>query len=135
MVFRSAVDWWFYAVTLVTAVVVAYAVFPLLKAGQVGQIVVGGLTALVAVGLPLWLLASTCYRVNAGSLEVRSGPFRWSIPLSEIKAVRRSRSVISSPALSLDRMEIKYGRGKSILLSPRDREAFLDAIGHTLRAD
>lgn len=135
MVYRSAVDWWFYAVTAASAVVVALAVFALLKSGQVGQIVVASLTALVAVGLPLWLLASTYYRVNAGSLEVRSGPFRWSIPLSEITEVRRSRSVLSSPALSLDRMEVKYGRGRSILLSPRDSGGFLNAIGQTLRAE
>lgn len=135
MEFRSAVDWWFYAVTAATAVVVALAMFPLLKSGQGGQIVVAGLTALVAVGLPLWLLASTYYRVNAGTLEVRSGPFRWSIPLNEITEVRKSRSALSSPALSLDRMEVKYGRGRSILLSPRDRGGFLKAIGQTLRTE
>jgi hypothetical protein len=135
MEFRSAVDWWFYAVTAATAVVVALAMFPLLRSGQVGQIAVAGLTALIAVGLPLWLLASTYYRVSAGSLEVRSGPFRWSIPLNEITEVRKSRSVLSSPALSLDRMEVKYGRGRSILLSPRDRGGFLKAIGQTLRTE
>jgi hypothetical protein len=135
MEFRSAVDWWFYAMTAATAVVVALAMFPLLRSGQVGQIAVAGLTALIAVGLPLWLLASTYYRVSAGSLEVRSGPFRWSIPLNEITEVRKSRSVLSSPALSLDRMEVKYGRGRSILLSPRDRGGFLKAIGQTLRTE
>lgn len=135
MEFRSAVDWWFYAVTAATAVVVALAMFPLLKSGQGGQIVVAGLTALVAVGLPLWLLASTYYLVNVGSLEVRSGPFRWSIPLNEITEVRKSRSALSSPALSLDRMEVKYGRGRSILLSPRDSRGFLKAIGQTLRTE
>lgn len=135
MEFRSAVDWWFYAVTAATAVVVALAMFPLLKSGQGGQIVVAGLTALVAVGLPLWLLVSTYYRVNAGTLEVRSGPFRWSIPLNEITEVRKSRSALSSPALSLDRMEVKYGRGRSILLSPRDRGGFLKAIGQKLRTE
>lgn len=135
MEFRSAVDWWFYAVTAATALVVALAMFPLLKSGQVGQIAVAGVTALVAVGLPLWLLASTYYRVSAGSLDVRSGPFRWTIPLNEITEVRKSRSALSSPALSLDRMEVKYGRGRSILLSPRDRGGFLKAIGQTLRTE
>lgn len=135
MEFRSAVDWWFYAVTAATAVVVALAMFPLLKSGQIGQIAVAGVTAMVAVGLPLWLLASTYYRVSAGSLEVRSGPFRWTIPLNEITEVRKSRSALSSPALSLDRMEVKYGGSRSILLSPRDRGGFLKAIGQTLRTE
>lgn len=135
MVFRSAVDWWFYAVIVASAVVVAVAVFPMLKSGQVGQVVVAVVIALVALGLPVWLLMSTYYRVDAGLLEVRSGPFRWTIPVSEIAEVRKSRSVLSSPALSLDRMEIKYSRGQSILLSPRDRGGFLNAIGHTLRTE
>lgn len=135
MVFRSAIDWWFYAVIVVSGIVVAVAVFPLLKSGQTGQVVVAGVMALIAVGLPVWLLLSTYYRVEAGSLEVRSGPFRWTIALSEIEQVRGSRSVLSSPALSLNRLEVRYGRGASILLSPRDRQGFLNAIGHPLRTE
>jgi hypothetical protein len=135
MVFRSAVDWWLYAVIIASAVVVLAAVFPLLNAGHTGQTVVAVMTALIAVGLPVWLLTSTYYRVQGGSLEVRSGPFRWTIPLKDITEVRRTGSILSSPALSLNRLEIKYGRAKTILLSPRDRQGFLQAIGHTLTVD
>lgn len=135
MVFRSAVDWWFYAVVAVSAAVVVRACFPLLQSDQVGPMLLASATALVAVGLPVWLLVSTCYRVNAGTLEVRSGPFRWTIALNEIAEVRSSRSALSSPALSLDRLEVRYGGGRRILLSPRDRQGFLAAIGQTLRPE
>jgi hypothetical protein len=39
-----------------------------------------------------------------------------------------SRSPFSSPALSLDRLQIDYGAGKSILISPADKEGFIEAI-------
>jgi hypothetical protein len=38
--------------------------------------------------------------------------------------------VLSSPALSLNRLEIRYGNGKRMLLSPQDAAGFLKAIGH-----
>lgn len=132
MIFRSAVDGWYYAVIVVAAVVAAIAVVPLLWTGQALHIIVAVGTLLLAIGLPLWLLYSTSYRVDSKSLRVRSGPFRWTIPLDEIHDVRASRSPLSSPALSLDRIQIRYGRGKSMLLSPRDREKFLAAIGHRI---
>lgn len=135
MVFRSAVDWWFYAVIVVSAVIAAWAASPLLKSGEIAQVVVAGVIALLSVGLPVWLLVSTSYRVHADVLEIRSGPFLWTIAVDEISKVRKSRSALSSPALSLDRLEVSYGGGKSILVSPRDRDGFLKAIRHSLRTE
>ncbi len=135
MTFRSAVDWWYYAVVIGAAAVALAAVVPILGAdkGMLTALALG--TLVVAVGLPLWLLLTTSYRVDSHSVQVRSGPFRWNIPIGEIQSVRESRSVLSSPALSLRRIEITYGRGRRILLSPADREGFLKAIGRTLDSD
>jgi hypothetical protein len=130
--FRSAVDWWFYAVIAVAVAVAVVAVLPVMATGSPGQIAFGVGTLLFAVGLPLWLLFSTEYRVVEQALLVRSGPFRWTIPLAEISSVRESNSALSSPALSLKRLEVKYGGGKSILVSPADRDGFLAAIGRRL---
>ena len=77
----------------------------------------------------MWLFASTDYRVSDGECLVRSGPFRWRIPLDDIEAVRATRNPLSSPALSLDRLEIRYAGGRKIMISPLDRAGFLAAIG------
>ena len=61
-------------------------------------------------------------------LLVRSGPFRWRVPLGQIHSVTPTRNPLSSPALSLDRLRIEYGDGKWILISPRERERFLEAL-------
>jgi hypothetical protein len=130
MTFRSAVDAWFYAFIAFGLAIVLIATAPLLRSGDPAQLALALGAIVFTVGLPVWILLSTCYDVRDGLLTVRSGPFRWTIPLSEISGVRKSRSLLSSPALSLDRLEIRYGNGKRMLLSPQDTAGFLRAIGH-----
>ena len=60
-------------------------------------------------------------------LDIRSGPFRFRVPLGEVISVEPSRNPLSSPACSLDRLLIRYGR-RQIMVSPKDRLAFLDAL-------
>ena len=72
-----------------------------------------------------WLWWGTGYLVTERDLKIKSGPFRQAIPLVEIKAITPSKSILSAPALSLDRLEISYGRSKSVLISPLKKEEFL----------
>lgn len=129
MKFRSAVDSWFYLLALFLPGSIF--IFAVLSVGalNLASIVVIGALAVFVFGLPVWLLLSTYYLVEADTLKVRSGPFSWSILLNEIKIVKPSRSVLSSPALSLNRLEIQYGQGQTILVSPKDIQGFQSAIG------
>ena len=52
-----------------------------------------------------------------------------TIPINAIKSIVKSRNIISSPAWSLDRLEIKYGDNKTVLVSPKNKAAFLSHIG------
>jgi hypothetical protein len=45
--------------------------------------------------------------------------------MRDIRTVTPTRNPLSSPALSLDRLRIDYGRGRRIMVSPRDPGAFL----------
>ena len=105
------------------------AIEPILEKPALANVALAGGIFLLAVALPLWLLLGTFYRIDDEHLRIRSGPFRWTIRLRDITSVRPSRSPISSPALSLDRLEITYGAGQRILVSPRDHGAFIAAIG------
>ncbi|WP_424522499.1 PH domain-containing protein [Rubrivirga sp.] len=81
----------------------------------------------------LWLLLSTKYTVDDNTLVVQSGPFKWQIPKDEITGIAPSNSMLSSPALSLDRFRITYARGRShLLVSPSDKAGFIEALGITL---
>ena len=133
MVFRSKIDLW------LLIVLIAAAVFPLIQAisalrngtSWIPHVLIFGLLA----GSLLWLLLSTKYTVDQKTLVIQSGPFRWRIAKDEITQVAPSRSIISSPALSLDRLRVDYGGGcKSILVSPKDKTGFLKAVAATTNA-
>jgi Bacterial PH domain len=65
-------------------------------------------------------------------LLVRSGLIRYRIPLAQISEVRPSAETSSSPAWSLDRLKVvcltRSGFHRSLLISPRDRDGFLDEL-------
>lgn len=130
MTFRSKIDLW------LILVLVAAAALPLLQfmaalqngSNWLPHILIFGLLA----GVFSWLLLSTKYTVTNDAVMVQSGPFRWRIAKSEITRIVPSKSILSSPALSLDRLRIDYADGRnSILISPRDKDGFLRAIGVT----
>lgn len=75
--------------------------------------------------MPLWVLTSTRYTLTATDLHVASGPFRWSVPLRDVRAVTPTRNPLSSPALSLDRLRIDYGRRRWLMISPIDKEGLV----------
>jgi len=67
------------------------------------------------------------YVMEADRLVVRSGLIRYRIPYDKIQSARLTRNPLSSPALSIDRIDIRYGRF-GVLISPPDREAFLQDL-------
>ena len=71
----------------------------------------------------------TYYKVNDHQLLVKSGLFSWKIPLSEIESIEPTHSFLSAPALSLDRLAIHYGDGNRVVVSPKDKQGFINAIG------
>ena len=82
----------------------------------------------LGVGIPLWLLCQTHYTFSGSELLIRSGPFSWKIAVADIRSVVPTRNPLASPALSLDRLQINYGPGKTLMVSPSDKEGFLASI-------
>jgi len=126
IVHRSKIDTWILVVlafaiitSLVAAVSVAFVLPP--PSGWVVALLVAAPGAL----LPAWLLGSTYYRIDSGCLFVSCGPVRSTIKLFEITAITSTNNPLSSPALSLDRLRIDYGQGKSVMVSPRDKVTFV----------
>ncbi len=81
------------------------------------------LTVLVFV---LYVFFSVHYVVERNTLVVRIGFLIMKrIEISTIKIIAESNSWISSPAASLDRLNIIYKKHGSILVSPKDKEGFI----------
>jgi membrane protein YdbS with pleckstrin-like domain len=121
----SKVDTWLAAVMVVAALAAIAASGLLLVVPVPGAWIVVVTLLALTVGLPLWIFSTTRYLFEGSALLIRSGPFRWSVPIGEIKAVSATRNPLSSPALSLDRILIEYGQAKSIMVSPQDQQGFL----------
>ncbi|MGZ8852904.1 MAG: PH domain-containing protein [Thermoanaerobaculia bacterium] len=73
------------------------------------------------------LLRSTYYIIDGDTLIIRSSFLKWRVPIAKILSVTPTRSPVSSPALSLDRLAILYD-GKRILVSPQDKRRFIEAL-------
>lgn len=82
---------------------------------------------LAAGGFVVWTFTRTFYVLTAADLLIRSGPFRWSIPLAHVRLVLPTRNPLSSPALSLDRLAIRHASG-TIMISPEDQRRFLEDL-------
>jgi hypothetical protein len=96
--------------------------------------VLGIFLCTVFPALMFWTLYGTNYRLLGDQLLIRSGPFRFRVPLAEITSVAPSRNPTSSPACSLDRLEIRYrGDRARILISPVDQAGFLEALARHCR--
>ncbi|SEN01785.1 PH domain-containing protein [Nitrosomonas marina] len=100
----------------------------MLEVGGMFNNVLAAVTLLIGACFPVWILVSTQYIVNDNNLKITSGPFSWTIPIDSITSVQETRRAGASPALSLDRLEIKYGTNKAILVSPVDKQAFLQRL-------
>jgi PH (Pleckstrin Homology) domain-containing protein len=83
--------------------------------------------AALVPALIVWILRTTYYAVKADDLLVHSGPFRRTVPLASISSLRATRNPRHAPALSLDRIEVRYG-SKRLLVSPRDKRRFVRTI-------
>lgn len=121
--YKSAVDGWFVAaVVMVPAALLVPAL--LLPAGLRWMV----LPLLLAAVLPFWLLLTTDYRIDGHQLLIRSGPFRWAYDIRSIVGIEPTRSPLSGPALSLDRLLLRFDSGACCLVSPRDPMAFAVAL-------
>jgi len=75
------------------------------------------------------LMYSLRYIIDGDVLEIRTGILgKTKIPISGIKSVEKTRNPLSAPAMSLKRLEIMYGKYDFALISPIDRDAFINDL-------
>lgn len=86
---------------------------------------VGGIHLLV-YGFFLYLNFSTEYTItDNGNLKVRCGfVYNKSFDINNIRSISKTNNPISSPAPSLDRLELTYGKFDLIIISPKDKTGF-----------
>lgn len=127
--FRSRIDPWILILLVIAIAGQIFALTAVLSSETQGSeaLIVIGIT-IPGVLLIVSTLLRTHYTVSDGRVRVVCGPFAWNISISEITDISETHSPLSSPALSLDRLKISYGRNKRIMVSPADKRGFLKAI-------
>lgn len=75
------------------------------------------------------MLYTTTYQVTGNDLLISCGFFyRKSIDISTIRSIRATNNILSSPAASFDRLEIRFNKFDSILISPKDKTGFVKQL-------
>ena len=77
--------------------------------------------------LLLLIFFNVKYSLSEDKLFVKNGFSTQSISLKDITYITPTNSMLSAPALSLDRIEIRY-KGDSIVISPKDKDGFYHAV-------
>ena len=89
-----------------------------------------GLTILLLVLLfVVHIFMTTYYVINGNILTIKCGfLFNKTIKINAIKKISETSNPLSSPATSLDRLEITFGEYDMVIISPKQKKEFIDEI-------
>jgi membrane protein YdbS with pleckstrin-like domain len=130
MTFSSKVDAWIAGVIALAVVLVVIVPF-VAGASAPGKagVAIRFLPAIVMAVVLFGLALPVRYELGPQHLIVRSGAWlRWNIPYSSIHTITPTHNPLSSPALSLNRLSVEYGAGGEVLISPSNRDRFLEEL-------
>ena len=120
-------DWWLWGIVALSALVclavplylINEPIHPFIKIGVI-------ILCCAAFGFLVCVLSRVHYVLTPTDLLIRYPAMNRRIPLKEIYEVFPTKNAISSPALSLDRLHIKYRSHRfGVLISPMDKQAFI----------
>ena len=111
--------------TVVFIVFFSPLILNLIKSGINLNLTLISLFLIIIFGLITHMFLKTEYTVEENKLKIKCGFFTYKpIEINEIKEITKSSNIISSPAPSFDRIEIKYGKFEEMIISPKDKFEF-----------
>ncbi len=126
--YKSAVDWWMMPVLALGMVVPVGITLWAAVAGASVDLWAGLLSVVLVGAIYRGLVFPLYYTLNDDHLLVCFGMVKQRIPYTEISSAHFSHNLMSSPALSIHRVQINRRTGFGVLISPVNRGAFLDAL-------
>ncbi len=126
--YKSKVDWWLGLILFLRPVVTIGVLVKLISEGGDG-IWIGVLPVVFVALLYGGLIFPMRYILMEDHLLIRSGFVKQRIPYADMESVEPSRNLISSPALSLDRIQImtkNSGFGQRV--SPKGKLEFMSEL-------
>ena len=125
----------YYSKVSYTLLIVVFLVFfgPLVPTfisnGFNGNTTILFLAMVVLYGFILHMFFNTTYKIEKGKLHIKCGFFNYnSVNIGEMKKISKSSNIISSPAASFDRIEIRYGKFEELIISPKHKTKFVEDL-------
>ncbi|WP_226389294.1 PH domain-containing protein [Penaeicola halotolerans] len=90
---------------------------------------IGIVILLPVIFFVLHMFMTTKYTIDGDKLTVKCGfLYNKIIDIKSIKKITETNNPLSSPATSLDRLEINYGKFDSAIISPKQKSEFINDI-------
>lgn len=90
---------------------------------------IGLFVILLVMGFIGYIFMTTYYLVTDKILKIKCGfMVNKSVSIDSIRKISETNNPLSSPANSLDRLEIKYSRNGTIMISPKNKAGFINQI-------
>lgn len=120
--FKSKIDLWFILfLVLLFGLILVRLVYD--------QSWIGFAFILFVIAFIVQMYSTTFYSIENKKLLIKCGFFyNLSIEIESIKQISESYNIISSPAFSFDRLEILYNNFDTVLISPKEKLRFIEAI-------
>jgi len=114
----------------VLVLLVGIMLIPTIKGAPIGATLTMASIILPTIAFTLHIFFKTTYRISdSNQLLIKCGFIvNSAVDISKIKSISRTRNPISSPAPSMDRIELKYGKWDSVIISPNDKKEFVNAL-------
>ena len=136
-IFRSKIDWWVLGFLICLTGLLLQLLLTMQAKGTLLQFPVHAAVYVMTIAFIWWPAWNTKYTVDEEYLSIRCLFLTWKIKRSEIQSISKTNNSVSSPALSLKRLKVDYlkeGEPKFVLVSPRNQQAFCDALNQPLNA-
>ena len=136
-IFRSKIDWWVLGFLICLTGLLLQSLLTMQAKGTLLQFPVHAAVYVMTIAFIWWPAWNTKYTVDEEFLSIRCLFLTWKIKRSEIQSISKTNNSVSSPALSLKRLKVDYlkeGEPKFVLVSPRNQQAFCDALNQPLKA-
>lgn len=120
-IYKSKIDWWL-------GLVLVYPIFRSIVSIIEGEWL-GYLGIVLCFLFIVFISKSTRYIIAENQLIVKCMFIvNDRIEISKIRKIEKTNSVLSSPALSLDRIAIKFNKFDEVYISPKERQNFLNDL-------
>ena len=103
---------------------------PNLFVGEINEKIIGLIAfETVVFTFIVTLFLNTSYTIENNLLKIKCGVFSCRpIDINLIKEISKTKSIISSPAPSFDRIIIVHGKFNELIISPKDKKNFLNDL-------